>query len=261
MRLGLALDGEWSADAESAALSVTRRAALAAFHRLGETVLLYQRVPAVSLFYLGTGRLNAIEQGLAPDNRICRLIGLRSFAVAVSGADELPLPGSRRLLLLEDSRFDAVLAAGQAGAGSALSAAEAQHGFPPAATVPLDTYLRLHDQVLRNWEYRCAITGRTFEPQGRPHPKLDLVALHPREQGGPLHVANYMPMVAAAAAAWRAGDLSADAEYGLLARLSRLDPELQDGIPPQFRLHLPRQREAWPDPALLAYHRERIFGR
>ncbi len=261
LRLGLALSGEWPGAAGELALTVNRRLSQVLFPRLGETALLYRRVPFVSLSYLGCGQVSALEAGDGANARLCRLTALEVFSAGVDGAAELGLPGGRTSLLLEDSRFDGVLAAGRTGAGSVV-AAEATAPFEDVGSASLDLYLRLHDQVLADWNFSCAVTGQHFGPAPqRPHPQLDLVAIKPREAGGPLHAANYLPMIAEAAAAWRSGDLSADADFGFLVRLSRLDPELQDRLRPQYRLLLPSRRGAWPDPSLLAFHRQRIFGR
>lgn len=256
VKLALAI-GEGSELGESRALlGVDQRTAREAFARLGERVLVYQFADKVFLGFVGSGTVTGVN--LTSDGfRLVTVDQYRRFAAPVIGAAELGAPGARRMLRLGDERYEEIV--GLAKASDFAGAAEAAVQLQDAPS--LAVYLAIHDQVLRTWDCRCAVTGRQFEPGPRPHPHLRVVAIQPRERGGPLHVRNYLPMVETAERAWLTGAISVTPASDFVAVLNQLDPDLLEAMPRSGRLVMPGDETAWPDPELLGWHFSHVFGR
>jgi predicted restriction endonuclease len=163
------------------------------------------------------------------------------------------MPGARRMLELEEWRFDQVLALSKET--KPIDAAEAATSFAPPSTEATHTAIR--DQVLRVWRHKCAFTGALETDTAH----LSIVAIRPRDQGGPLHVGNYLPMIAGLERAWRSGHFSVGEDHRILGDLYRLAPEDQDSMVALFKMLLPDDPKDYPDPKLLAWHRLNVFGR
>ena len=277
VKLALAIGEGSQLGGSRALLAVDQRTSREAFARLGERVLVYQFADKVFLDFVGSGTVAGVN--LTSDGfRLVTVDQYTSFAAPVTGEAELAAPGARRMLRLGDERYEEII--GLARASDRAGAAEAAVQLRDAPS--LAVYLAIHDQVLRTWDYRCAVTGRQFEPGPRPHPHLRVVAIQPRERGGPLHVKNYLPMVETAERAWLTGGISVapgsdfvavlNGENMLsrtnsvapgsdfVAVLNRLDPDLLEAMPRSGRLVLPDDEAAWPDPALLSWHFDHVFG-
>jgi len=235
-----------------AVIAVDSRALDESYDRLGETVLVYLHVNGVILDFVGQGRVASVGLGDGPE-RVVVLDPYVQFAAPVSGEAEREVPGARRMLELEDRRFDEIVALSKAT--KPLDAEEAAASFVSRPTEA--TYAAIKDQVLRAWRYSCAFTGRG-DAGGAP---LSIVAIKPRDQGGPLHVGNYLPMVAGLERAWRSGHFSIGQDYRILGDLYRLTPEDQDSMVALFKMLLPDDPKGYPDPELLAWHRDNVFAR
>jgi len=236
-----------------AVIAVDQRASDEAYARVGETVLVYLHVNGVILDFIGQGRIR--NAGLDDDGaaRVVTLDPYMPFVAPISGEAERDMPGARRMLELEDRRFDEVVALSKASKPA--EADEAAAGFASKPTG--ETYAKIGDQVRRVWRYRCAFTGAD-DLAGSP---LSVVAIRPRDQGGPLHVGNYLPMTAGLERAWRAGHFSVGEDYRILGDLYRLAPEVQDSMVALFKMLLPDDPKDWPDATLLDWHRNNVFGR
>lgn len=235
-----------------AVIAVDSRASDEVYARLGETVLVYLHVNGVILDFVGQGRIK--NAGL--DDRSARVVTLDPyipFAAPISGEAERDVPGARRMLELEDGRFDEVVALSMAVKPT--EADEAIAGFLSRPTE--ETYTAIRDQVLRVWRYRCAFTGADDGAGSR----LNIVAIRPRDQGGPLHVGNYIPMTADLERAWRSGHFSVGEDHRILGDLYRLAPEVQDSMVALFKMLLPDDPEDYPSAELLAWHQLNVFGR
>lgn len=253
-RLGLAVQELAQLVAGQVDLPVTRQTATAAFQHIGRSVLLYTMGPASAAF-AAVGRVAGIDA--AGERLVCRIDNIRLLETPVVGLDHA-VPGVRRLLLLSDQRFEEIVAKGVLpGAVTDFAAPYEPH---PEGPTP-ETYVAIHDQVLRGWDFRCAITGERHPSAGRPHPVLDVVAIRPRAEGGPLHGRNFMPMIALARDAWNAGRITVTPDYDFVAVQNRLEPELLERMRRDGKLLLPADRHYWPDPTHLAYHRTVVFGR
>jgi predicted restriction endonuclease len=160
------------------------------------------------------------------------------------------------MLTLPDERYGRILDAGTAAIDKS-QLAEAALPFQ-AERAPTDAYLKVRAEVLRRWNYCCAVTDTQFASGEAP--ELRLVAIRPRERGGPLHAGNYLPMVERAERAWLTGGISVTDQYELVAVLDRLDPELLAAMPPDGKLIVPRDPALRPDPEHLAYHWTYVFG-
>jgi len=161
------------------------------------------------------------------------------------------------MLTLSDERYAEIIAAATPGAPATAEAAEAHFSFE-AEHAPMDAYLAVRAEVLRRWNYCCAITDTQFA-EGLA-PELRLVPIRPREMGGPLHASNYLPMVELAERAWLTGGISATDDLEIVAVMDRLDPDLLAAMPPNGRLVVPADAALRPDIGHLAYHRSYIFG-
>lgn len=134
-----------------------------------------------------------------------------------------------------------------------------QRGF--AAGEPLEAYESLQRLVLTSYGYRCALTGERFEPAiGLLHPRLDVVAIRPRDHGGPLSIANYLPMVAELVEAFERGTILIEDDYRIIVPNAGL---LDAGSLLRLRsaLHVPAEHLFQPGAAYLAYHRRFVLGR
>jgi hypothetical protein len=234
-------------------LGVDRRTAGAAAGEGGRDVLLYQLVPRSFVRFLGLGRVSGLTFGGERDPVSCRIEQVRAFASPITSPEEAALPRVQSMLSLSDVRFAEILAAADI---TDAAAEEANATFAPDAK----TYEAIYRRVLERWDYRCAVTGRRFPQATGTHSELRLVAIRPREQGGPLHVRNYLPMVEEAARAWQRGDISVTDGLEFVAVQDRLSPDLLEKMRPDGRLLVPDGAALGPDPEHLAFHRIRVFG-
>jgi predicted restriction endonuclease len=126
----------------------------------------------------------------------------------------------------------------------------------------LDTYLAIYSQILMAYGYRCALTGEQFEPiSSGVHPSLRVVAIRPRDQGGPLHMGNYLSLCADAEQAFRLGQVIIADDFSLVADYAALDPDLAARLNPDGHLLLPKDPIYHPDRVQLAWHRNAVLRR
>lgn len=261
-KLALAVGDETRLGPDRVNFRITSRAGQLAHQAFGETIIVYRRAPDLVLF-VGSGRVLGLDFE-APGFDAMRLGDYRAFAASVpSIADgEARDPGVRRSLSLDEARFEEILQLATVADISAQALAEAQAVFAHDRQTELDAYLKLHDRVLQRWNHRCVFTGAQFEPSAtRPHPKLRVVAIRPRELGGQLHVRNYLPMVPEVEHAWTHGHLTLGPSLGFQVSERLIDPELHEQLLPLGKLDLPGEPSLWPDRESVAYHRRNIFDR
>jgi len=255
-RLAIAIDEDWGDGDAELAVGLDERTSQSVFKGRREPVLFYRHIDRAFVMYLGLGRVAGYAADA--DRLVWRFADVRRFRTPVISDAERDVPRVRFMLGLAPERFlDIVKQGTEAAADSAV--AEAAAAFEGGRRSP-ETYLAVHDEVLRRWNYRCAVTGRQFSAGARPHPHLDLVEIRPRRLGGPLHAANYLPMVSFAAEGWRKGGISVGQHFDLLAVLDRLAPELLEAMRPEGRLLVPEDPTLWPAAEHLAFHRAYIFG-
>ena len=252
VKLALAIGRGSELASSRAVIAVDSRASDAAYGRVGETALVYLHVNGVIVDFIGHGRIKSAGLGDGA-GRIVIVEPYVPFAAPVSGEAERDVPGARRMLELEDSRFDEIL--GLSTEAKPLDADEAAAGFASRPTEA--TYTAIQEQVLRVWRHKCAFTGRGDEEGSR----LSIVAIRPRDQGGPLHVGNYVPMAADLERAWRSGHFSVGEDHRILGDLYRLAPEDQDSMVALFKMLLPDEARNYPSAELLSWHRLNVFGR
>lgn len=259
-RLAVAVDDDGQVDDDAIVLRADDRLSQALFKSRRERVLFYRLVPKTLLMFFGLGSVAGYTASRS-DQAIWRFDGLRRFANPVVSDAELGAQGVRRMLALAAERFKEICDSGEGGASARGGASEAGATYEPPPQPPdLGTYAAVHDEVLRRWNSRCAITGRQFAPGSRPHPHLQLVAIRPRQLGGPLHVQNYLPMIESARQAWLDGTIAVGVHLEFLAVLDRLPPELLEAMRPEGRLLVPEDPALWPNPEHLAFHRHHIFA-
>lgn len=137
---------------------------------------------------------------------------------------------------------------------------EAQRGFA-AADDTLDAYSGLYRLVLFAYGYRCALTGARFAPPVLTlHADLEVEAIQPREQGGPLAIGNYLPMITTLARPFRAGLITVEDDYRIVVpHPDLLDGELLSAL--RTTLILPDEAMFRPGQEYLAHHRRYALGR
>src|SRR5690606_18901193 len=65
--------------------------------------------------------------------------------------------------------------------------------------------------------YRCALTGAQFgPPRLHLHPDLDVAVIKPREQGGPLSIANCLPMLTSLKQAFVGGLIAVEDNFRIV---------------------------------------------
>lgn len=136
---------------------------------------------------------------------------------------------------------------------------EAQRGFA-SDNHPINAHTDLQAVVLLTYRYRCALTGAQFEkPAMHLHRDLDVVAIQPREQGGPLAITNYLPMLHSLVRPFRDGLIIIGDDY----RISTPHPDLLGrDLLTALRASLVLPEELFrPDPQFLAHHRRYALGR
>lgn len=250
--LALAEGAEAEFSGAAATLPLDRQTAMMAAARGGETVLVYRVVGDAMLLVIGYGRIARIDFMARPDGPSVVLSDYVAMAWPVSWDEEARLPGAAALEIADD-RFEEILRRGTGGIE------EAQAAFAPPTTI--DTYLAIHDQVLRNWDYRCAVTGLHDPPRDGRKSRLEVTAIRPREFGGPLHVSNYLPLAPIAAHAFAHGVISVGHRLDIVAVQNRLEADLLEQMDSSGRLQVPAAPAAWPDFDHLTYHREHVFAR
>ncbi len=236
--------------------------------RAGEALLKVRRSPVMAyridepfVTFVGYGRVMSVafDADGAPSG--CRLQPFTRFEVPVISQPETKMPGVRRMLRLEDARYDEIVTQGIDRNAVRMAAEEMSARYEESRAKLDQVYQRLYAQVLRRWDYHCSITGEAFAPVTGLHPSLQLVAIRPREADGPLHIDNYLPMTALAARAWTGGHLSMGADLGFLVDKGRIEPELEERLPRSGKWQAPFDGAAPPDELHLAFHRTHIFGR
>jgi predicted restriction endonuclease len=135
---------------------------------------------------------------------------------------------------------------------------EAQRGFEADHT--LDAYTGLYRLVLLSYGYRCALTGARFGPPVLAlHADLEVEAIQPREQGGPLTVANYLPMIVSLARPFREGLVTIDDDYRIVVpHPDLLDRTMLAAL--RTTLIVPDDAMLQPGPSFLAHHRRYALG-
>lgn len=109
-----------------------------------------------------------------------------------------------------------------------------------------DIYVRLSVEVLRRWNYRCAITGEPFAPADPPHPFLEVTAIRSREAGGPLHVSNFFPLSKEAARAWKNGQIIVGDDFRMWGAFATIGSEILGRLVPLGHLTVPRRKDHRP---------------
>ena len=232
-------------------LLLGRRTADVAARAGGETVLVYRIVPKSLVTFLGQGRIAGLDYGERGGPIVCRIEDYQAFSSPEVGSAEAAIPRAREMLSLSEERYAEIV-------DRSTTPDAPQHAEEASASF-VSTYVTIRDQVLKAWDYRCAVTGIRFGPRDAPS-RLEVIAIRPREMGGPLHVRNCLPLVAMAARAWQQGWIAAGPGLDLVAVQNRLDPDLLEKMRPEGRLLVPDHPGLAPDPQHIAYHREHVFA-
>ena len=136
---------------------------------------------------------------------------------------------------------------------------EPQLGFRADHT--LDAYTGLYRLVLVSYGYRCALTGARFAPSvSALHADLEVVAIQLREQGGPLAITNYLPVIASLARPFRDGLITIEDDYRVVVpHPDLLDRTMLAGL--RATLIVPDDPLFRPGATFLAHHRRYALSR
>jgi hypothetical protein len=156
--------------------------------------------------------------------------------------------------ILDDDTFDAVSLAGSV---ARREGDEAPAHFLGRAIEPIGTLDAIARTVLGEVDYRCAVTGEPLDAEAANGPQI--FVLRPIDAGGTAHVNNCLALSPAAFAAFEQGHLTARDDFGLVADLGRIDPELLEAINPLGRLTVSDNSPLQPATENLAYHRRMVF--
>jgi len=134
-----------------------------------------------------------------------------------------------------------------------------QRGF--AADHSLDAYTSLQALVLLSYGYRCALTGAQFgPPKLHLHPDLDVAAIKPLAEGGPLSISNCLPLLSSLHRPFTEGLITLDDNYRILVpHPDLLDPQMLVAL--RGNLVVPDDRLLRPAAEYLAHHRRYALGR
>ena len=136
---------------------------------------------------------------------------------------------------------------------------EPQRGF--AADHSLDAYTSLQSLVLMSYGYRCALTGAQFGPPSlHLHPDLDVVAIKPLAQGGPLSISNCLPLLSSLNRPFIEGLITIGDNFRILVpHPDLLSTDMLAAL--RVTLAMPADEVLRPDKAMLGYHRHYALGR
>lgn len=129
-----------------------------------------------------------------------------------------------------------------------------RHG--PSFRASSDARMAFYRLALAAYDYRCALTGIQYAPEGLQLDKLHVVFIQPREAGGPLEIGNALVFVPAAAMAFTAGWFSMDDDGRLLLAQSAETLRAHDlSVVAGQALFLPRDPVFRPVSRYLQFHR------
>jgi hypothetical protein len=225
---------------------------------LGRRVVFFRPGGFGVVHYFAIARIVAIE-AIAGTRA-----ALRAKLVEIEAIGPVSLDGAERpVVSLDDASYTAILQAAvaaqreapdDAGLRESIALATPYDHGPPG----MEIYHQLHEQVLRNFGFRCAVTHQQFSEADVLEEKLRVIPIRTLEDGGQLHVTNFLPLSAKAADAFHDGYLAVGSRFEIWAALDRAEPALVRRMP--GLLHLPKDERDWPSQASLAWHRERVFG-
>jgi predicted restriction endonuclease len=135
---------------------------------------------------------------------------------------------------------------------------EASTSFEPQK-LSLADYLQLNKDVLAAYDYTCAATRARFNAETAVSSNLVVIPIQPIETGGKLVRTNLLPLVPAAAEAFRDGDFTIGVDCEIVVDLSRVDPQLLRTLHHSGKMLLPSDRGFVPDAESLHYHRHLIY--
>ena len=138
--------------------------------------------------------------------------------------------------------------------GLAEELSEFDHGPDP------QTRQQLYNSVLRNYGYRCAITGAAFKGAGQANTELDVVALRPPDSGGDYHVNNYLAVTSPVKSAFNTGALTLADDLGIIADLARCPADLRALFNTDGRCRHPNAGAVTLSPANIRWHRMQALG-
>lgn len=218
--------------------------------------LLYTYEPSLPPNFIARGVIAGLGLADGPNRRHCILQSVERFIIPVEGTSEAGIPGLKRYLRLGEDRYEAIV--GQARANGLVTAAEADTDYAPVGGTL--TYSSVYKQVLRAWDFRCALSGQRFGSVPGLHPELEVVAIKPLVAGGPMHVRNFIPVAASLAQEWMNGTIAVGSNGELLVVFNRLRKELVGLIAQSAGLGSPIDARYAPDPELLTWHKAHVLG-
>lgn len=115
-------------------------------------------------------------------------------------------------------------------------------------------------KVREAYEYRCAISGLQLR-NGGGRPEVQAAHIRPVHMQGSDSVRNGMALSGTLHWMFDRGLLSVAEDMTILVSRNKVPSDVVDRlVAPDGKLHLPRNRQDWPHPNNLRWHRENVFG-
>lgn len=226
---------------------------------IGDSVLFYEVTAFDNVAFFAHAVLQGVDSSDG-ENRglLARLTDMKFFEVSATAEPRVGAE-NESFIWLSKEQFEEILAEVGKARLNGFSITEHHTIFDKDAP-STETYRAVHELALERADYTCAFTGQVFERFAGIHSDLEVVAIRPLGDGGSLHISNFLVLSKSAAEAFDRGCLTVGGGHELIANLSLVDPELLEALNPLGRLILSPNRDFWPDPEQLAYHRHYIFS-
>jgi hypothetical protein len=254
--LGVALTSLADVSVGFSRFAVDQRTAEVLAKQMERWTLLYTYQPPLPPSFIARGVIAGLGLADAPNRRHCVLQSVERFIIPIEGSSEAGTPGLKRYLRLGEERYEAIVQL--AKANGLVTAEEGESRYAGAGKSRV--YSSIYTQVLRAWDYRCALTGQRFGSVPGLHTGLEVVAIKPLIAGGPMHVRNFIPIAANLSQEWMKGAIAVGGNGELLVAFARLPQSLIGLIAQSNGFGSPVDSRYTPDPELLAWHKAYVLG-
>jgi hypothetical protein len=225
---------------------------------LGERAAFYRAGPPGIARYIATARITGIENVPGEGERLrAALVGLRWIRpVDIESCDT-----DQPFCLLSDEQASEVLKTAVTSTQERPAHLEANEALPAPyiqGHLGIEVYQQLHTQVLRNFNYRCAITHQQFSEADVRAGRLQVIPILVLADSGAVHVTNFLPLCVEAAEAFSRGHIGVGGQCQIWADLGRAEPAPVQKM--QGLLLLPEAEQDWPSQDSLSHHLRRALG-
>ncbi|HEV7291092.1 MAG TPA: hypothetical protein VGN79_02140 [Devosia sp.] len=157
-------------------------------------------------------------------------------------------PPQETMVLISDADFDRIVAEGNF---APMSIEEA----PQADFLTMDTLEALARQVAGDYGNICSFSGHQTTKDAMATP------IRPIPEGGSVHASNFLFLRDEAAAPFQRFAWTIGLAWEIIIDCSQIEQEVREIATVSGKLHLPANRDRWPDPMAIAWHRKQFFER